>query len=61
MERPAIPAGGDLGVGGARPGEHDVVAKRADEDVVLLGDQHDVLAELVRGQVGDRDAAHAKT
>ena len=36
----------------SRRGQQQVVAQRADEDVVLLGDQGDVAAHRLRGQLG---------
>ena len=47
-----------LVVGGARRrGQREVVAQRADEDVVLLGDQRDVAAQVVQRQLDQPDAA----
>ena len=42
---------------GALAGQHDVVAHRADEDVVLLGDQRDLGAQHLQRQVDQLDAA----
>ena len=39
-------------------GDQQVVADRAEEDVVLLGDQHDLPAQPLRAQLGDRYPAH---
>ena len=41
----------------AGPGEQEVVGERADEDVVLLGDQGDLAAQLAEGEVDQRHAA----
>ena len=38
-------------------GEREVLAQRADEHVVLLGDQRDVAAQVVERQLGQADAA----
>ena len=47
----------DLVVAGAGPGQDEVLAQRADEDVVLLGDQRDVAAQVVQRQLDQADAA----
>ena len=43
--------------GARRRGQREVLAQRADEDVVLLGDQRDVAAQVVERQLGQADAA----
>ena len=42
---------------GVLAGQHDVVAHRADEDVVLLGDERDLGAQHLEGEVDQLDAA----
>ena len=39
------------------PGEHDVLAQGADEDVVLLGDERDVAAQVAERQLDQADVA----
>ena len=52
------PARADVVVGGARRrGQREVLAQGADEDVVLLGHQRDVAAQLVQRQLDQPDAA----
>ena len=53
----AARAAADLVVGGVRAGQHEVVAQRAREDVVFLGDQGDVAAQLVQRELDQRRAA----
>ena len=44
-------------VGGVRAAQRDVLAQRAHEHVVLLGDQRDVPAQFIQRQVHERRAA----
>ena len=61
-----VQGGPDLGLAGAGRGrEREVVAQGADEDVVLLGDQRDVAAQVAERQLdqphaADRDRAGAR-
>jgi hypothetical protein len=43
-----------LRLGRVGPDHRQVVVQRTDEDVVLLGDQRDLPAQLVEGQFGQR-------
>ena len=45
-------------VGARGRGQREVLAQGSDEDVVLLGHQGDVAAQLVEGQLHQSDAAH---
>ena len=49
----------DLVVGGLGPRQRHVLPQRAEEDVVLLGDQRDLLAQLLQRQLHQRHAADA--
>ena len=49
--------GQEGGVGGARGGDGQVVAERVGEDMVILGDEQDVFAELLGWEVGDDGTA----
>ena len=53
-----VQGGADLVLAGARgSGEGEVLAQRADEDVVLLGHQRDVAAQVVERQLDQADTA----